>query len=77
MATKTKEPVYTPEELAYADHVCRRVALSRRLEDLILEVVQSDLDANEIHQIIGSAGLIAHPIVVQNLLARREALRVQ
>jgi hypothetical protein len=53
------------------DHITRRFLLTKQLQVLINEIVAGDYDSNEIQEIFGTAGVMVHPVMVQNLLARR------
>lgn len=41
------------------------------LKELMTKLSQTDLDANQLHAGLSDAGIIVHPVMLQNILARR------
>jgi hypothetical protein len=60
-----------PEWKQAADRSVVRVSIKRKLASAVQEMIDSDFDSNEIQEFLGSAGITVHPVIVQNLLARR------
>ncbi len=53
------------------DQITNRFIITKQLPALVRSVVDSEMDANDIAEAFGAAGVIVHPVMIQNLLARR------
>ena len=66
----------SPEQEKRFEHITNRFVITKQLQAVVQAVLESDMDANEIQEAFGAAGIIVHPVLIQNLLARRASLRV-
>jgi hypothetical protein len=56
-------------------HITCRFVITKNLQAVVQQVVSSQMSANEIEEAFGAAGIVMHPVLIGNLLARRAALQ--